>query len=329
MKTPTLLLILSLSCCLGYAQTGGNKTSSSRKDQLDQAHKLVADSNYGKAISIYNRLLQTDSMDGEVYRLRGDLYVDMHDYSRAYADLTHAVHCNRKDPFARIQRAGLLYKMEYYDESINDYDAALMVTDKDSTQLMTLILVNRSNIKRILRQPTAALTDLLQAYSIDSSQLGVLSNLANILSELGRKTEAIAYLERSIRIDSTFSGGLGNLAFIYSGMGNYKKAVELNTRLLRIQHNEPFALNNRGYAKVMDGDIEGGLEDINNSILVSPYNSYAFRNRAIAYIKLHKKAEACSDLAKAKELGFSKYYGDEVDELIKKNCQSEEKPNKM
>ena len=51
-------------------------------------------------------------------------------------------------------------------------------------------------------------------------------------------------------------------------------------------------------------------------------NSYAYRNRGLLYIKQHKPEEACADSHKALSLGFTENYGDEVEELVKKNCQN-------
>ena len=58
-------------------------------------------------------------------------------------------------------------------------------------------------------------------------------------------------------------------------------------------------------------------------------NSYAYRNRGLLYIKQHKPEEACADLHKALSLGFTENYGDEVEELVKKNCQNRPGTRKM
>jgi len=77
------------------------------------------------------------------------------------------------------------------------------------------------------------------------------------------------------------------------------------------------------------GDPEGALEDINNSILILPYNSYAFRSRGELYLKMDKKDESCNDFYKAPGLGFTKTYGDEIERFIKENCSKNAEPGKM
>lgn len=68
----------------------------------------------------------------------------------------------------------------------------------------------------------------------------------------------------------------------------------------------------------------GALEDINNSISILPANSYAFKNRGLVYLAMKRKEEACTDFMKALSLGFEKYYGEEVNKLIKANCKKPE-----
>lgn len=129
-----------------------------------------------------------------------------------------------------------------------------------------------------------------------------------------------AFLSFLIRLDSTFEGGYGNLAFLYSELGEFEKALKVSNKLLSFKPKEAFALNNRGYIKYKLNDLLGALEDVNNSILYVPGNSYAFRNRGLIYIAMKKNKEACADFQKAVNLGFSKEYGNEVEELIKTHC---------
>lgn len=300
--------------------------SQTRQQSIMRAELLQADSNYGKAITIYNQLLATDSTDFEVYQRRAGLYRDMHDYEQALRDYSRALAVNHRYCLGWIQRAGLFATLGNYEKSLLDYNTALpLAVEKD---MKLLILSNRGEVKRKLNKPEEATQDFKMALQVDSTSLGVLANLGAILGD-DHAEEALFYLGKAIALDSTFEGGLGNMAFLYIKLGQYAKSLECTNRLLRIRPGEPYALNNRGYAKMQQGDLEGALEDINNSILVLPYNSFAFRNRGLLYLKQGKISESCSDFYKALGLGFTKEYGDEVENLVKKNCGKKVEPNKM
>ena len=68
------------------------------------------------------------------------------------------------------------------------------------------------------------------------------------------------------------------------------------------------------------GDLKGAMGDVNKSIELYPSNSYAFRNRALIFIEMNKIQDACNDLQRSSELGFTKMYGSEVDDLRTKYC---------
>ena len=104
-------------------------------------------------------------------------------------------------------------------------------------------------------------------------------------------------------------------------MGRYEEALVYFNKALELDKDEPLTLNNRGFTRYKLNNLAGALEDINKSIFLYTTNAYAYKNRALVYLALDKKEEACTDLQKARELQFEKQYGPEVNELIKKNCQ--------
>ena len=81
------------------------------------------------------------------------------------------------------------------------------------------------------------------------------------------------------------------------------------------------AFNNRGFVYYKMGDYKKALIDINKSLKMYPSNSYAFKNRALIYIAQKKRKDSCNDMAKAIELGFTKMYGAEVEDLQKEHCK--------
>lgn len=90
--------------------------------------------------------------------------------------------------------------------------------------------------------------------------------------------------------------------------------------MLTLEPDEPLSYNNRAYNKYKLGDLKGALADVEKSIRLYPTNSYAFRNRALIYIAMKKNANACQDINKALELGFTTMYGDQVEKLKEEHC---------
>jgi len=239
----------------------------------------------------------------------------------AYDDYTKAIELQPDSAVAYHYRAILFYRMTYSEEAISDNTRALELATDDSLRMVCFS--NRGNARQQKRDFQGAFEDYTRAYLIDTSSIATLNNMATSLDELGRRDEAIRYLKKIITIDSTFIGAYVNLGFQYNNNGKYQDALKYFNKALTIEKDEPLTLNNRGLAKYNLKDYKGALSDINKSIQLYPSNAFAYKNRAIVYLALKKNQEACKDLQQALYYEFTKVYGEEVNQLIKKHCVSQ------
>ena len=104
--------------------------------------------------------------------------------------------------------------------------------------------------------------------------------------------------------------------------GKNKEALPYFDKAVQIDPTDPLCYSNRAYSKYKLGAHLAALADINLSIKLYPTNSYAFRNRALIYQALKEDKKACEDIDQALALGFTKMYGEEVEELKKKYCDN-------
>ncbi len=100
----------------------------------------------------------------------------------------------------------------------------------------------------------------------------------------------------------------------------YDTALVYINRAIAINPKMATTYNNRGYLKHKMNNNKGAMEDINASIKLDNRNSYAYKNRALVYLAEGKIDKACEDLSMARSLGFAEKYGNEVNQLIDKNC---------
>lgn len=109
-----------------------------------------------------------------------------------------------------------------------------------------------------------------------------------------------------------------NLAYCYSMLKKFEKADSV----FKLIYNETdaFFLNNYGMNKHNMGKTNEGKDIIMKALKIMPDNSYSYRNLAVIAIDEKDKNKACEYLNKAKSLGFEKQYGNEVNELLLKQC---------
>ena len=74
---------------------------------------------------------------------------------------------------------------------------------------------------------------------------------------------------------------------------------------------------------MLEGDFKKAHQFIDKSIELDPTNSYAFKNKALVYLKQNDIKNAISNLERAKALRFDLYYGSEVDDLLLKFTRTE------
>ncbi|HKC69273.1 MAG TPA: tetratricopeptide repeat protein [Bacteroidia bacterium] len=239
-----------------------------------------------------------------------------------------------------------------YDKAISDADSALLLKPDDvdfmfvkvrcygykkqpekSLEIINKILESDSKNIEALKQKGAVYLELhkypeseqsfLKALEYQSNDFGILCDLASVLCEQKKFDGALDYYLKAISADTSQAYIVySNIAyFIYLDQKDYAKAIEYLNKSIAQNPKFPYAYSNRGYAKYMQGDLKGGMKDVNKSLEVYPKNSYAYKNRALILIAENKISSACADLQRALDLGYTKQYDDEVNELVKKHCK--------
>jgi tetratricopeptide (TPR) repeat protein len=142
------------------------------------------------------------------------------------------------------------------------------------------------------------------------------TQLSIALWNAGRQDEALSALDEALSIDPVESTALNNYGYYLSKMGRYSDALPYFDTAIEVYPEFAYPYNNAGLCYLRLGRHEEAIKNINYSIELDPENSYAFKNRALYYIDVNDKTKAIEDLYKAKELGYTEQYGEEVDDLI-------------
>lgn len=275
--------------------------------------------NYAEAIKVYTSALAKYPDSLELYLSRSRCHQILGKIDEAFEDINTAL----LQPVTFFR--GYIFKGQLYmannepDMAIAVFSAVIKYAEEDSIRFIAYW--SRGGAKVFKRDFTRAKEDFDLAYKLDSGNLGFLNDYANVLNETGDRAAALFVLNKVLSIDSNYVAALNNLGFAYIAEAGFEKAITIFDKVLAINDNQPYAYNNRGYAKMKTGDLKGAMRDINQSIDLLAGNPYAYRNKALVYLAMDKKKEACDEIKKALEKGFTLQYGRELEELKFKHCK--------
>jgi tetratricopeptide (TPR) repeat protein len=307
---PLLFLVLIFTITTGRAQTA--------EGYYNQSRVLSGQKDYPNAILAIDKALGSNAQEPRYYISKAECYRAMDSVRLAYEIYCQAIAMCNDRFLLYINRGALFVRVRQFDDAIEDFTLAFNEAKFDSCKV--LALANRAGARQYKRDFKNAYDDLLAAYKIDSTDLGVLTNLGAVCDEVGSGNETLKYLLKAVQINPQYYEAYANIGFKYQEMGQYKKAIEYYDKVVKLNPKEALGYSNRAYNKLKLNDLAGAITDVNESLELYPGNAYAYRIRALIYIAKKEFGRACTDLETALGKGFTTSYGDEVENLQKQYC---------
>ena len=311
MRIIVALLLCSFSM-LGFAQTPTDPS-------YLKGMELVKANKSPKAIKEFTKAIEKNPNEYVFFVERAKCHFTAKNYQSAYDDFAESLKLKPKNDYVYLMLSRLFFEVNNKQEAINNADMALKYASADSIRKEANLV--RADAKYGLQAHKDACEGYKKVLLYDSLNIAALNNIAMSLLELDKASESLTYLDRIVRIDSLNLAATCNYGYIYQQLEDYTKSIYYYKKALKLEPNNFIALNNLGYSRFLNGNVEEGLLDINASIKINAGNSFAYRNRALIYIKKEEKEKACTDLFVAKALGFTDQYGKEVENLIDEHCK--------
>lgn len=284
----------------------------------DEVFELLKKDKDAKAFKVIDDYLAADPENDSLVYLKGEMHYYLGDGKSAFQEFTKVID-KRPDYFdAFISRGALCMDLHLFEEAKLDYDHALRISDTDSSfALSKKGLASYYLYTRDFHKSVEYLEEVLAVFPDDIPSL---NNIAIALEDIDRKDDAIDYLKRVVELDSVFTPAYINLGYQLSHVERYEEALQYFDMAAELDKDEPLIYSNRGFVYYHMGAYKKALSDLNYSLKLHPSNAYAYKNRALIYLALEDGEKACEDLYLARGYGFRQIYGDEVKELLEKNC---------
>jgi len=306
--TLTLLAFLSLTFS-SFAQI----------DKQKYAKELAGNGKVKEALAVIDEVIRNNPPQASFYHDKANYQLELKDYEGLMMTLAAGIKVMPDSVSLYDMRGTWLEAVGLYDEAIQDFTTGYNKAIEN--KLKSHLLANRGGTKARTRNFQGAYDDLVTAIKLDPANVDALNNLAAVCDEVGKSDETLKYLKQIISIDPEYTAAYVNMGFRLQLLGQHKEAIGYFTKAIEMNPNEALAYSNRSFSRLRLKDHEGAIRDINESIRLLSTNSYAYKIKAMIEIEMGKIDDACLNLKKALDLGYSAQYGGEVNDLINKNCK--------
>jgi tetratricopeptide (TPR) repeat protein len=223
------------------------------------------------------------------------------DPDNALNDLNHAIDQMQHIPALFFARGTLLMEQGKHQEAIADFTMVL-AKKPDHTEA----LINRGNAYRSLKRYQESLADYNTILSKRNQMVKALNNRGLTYLDLGSLEEAEQDFTNALSIKPDYPSpylNRGNVR-LRPEVANYTGAVEDYTMYLNLVPQHHDALFRRGYARLLLGQPDNALEDMNTAIKLHSSEGFYYVGRSKVYEALNNPSAAQADLETARRLGI-------------------------
>ena len=238
------------------------------------AVKALGNENLGETLDQLNEAIDADPDHLEALLLRGKLRMHQQKLVAAEGDFMQVIALDAKHAEAVFMRGFARFMRGAYQEALIDFNLAIMLQPDYFSAYY-----QRGNLHLTLGHAANAKPDYERALELEPESPHVLTNLATVLAEIQDFDTAEAKLNEALELDATYAE----------------------------------ALYGRAEIRMLKGDFEGSLEDVNQLLDMGMQEDTLYRIKAQALGGLGKIDEALANFQAAIEAA-----DDPVDHLFER-----------
>ncbi len=202
----TVAVLISLAGCV-YPTADGAGTPAEPAvhlgeagDHLERGRALIAQGQLERAIAEFDRAIELDPGDVEVYATRGFAYIALGQIEQGIADYDTAIELESENPILYNDRGFAYAELGKYERAVADYDKAIELDpDYDNVDYA---YNNRGFAYGSLGKYEQAFSDFERAIALNPDNAWVYYNRALIHIDMGQSTNAIPDLELSLQLEN-------------------------------------------------------------------------------------------------------------------------------
>ncbi len=174
-----------------------------------------------KAIAFFSEAIQLDPGLVDAYYDRGNVYLELEEFTRAVADFSQAIRLNPQYADAYYDRGNAHAEMEEYRKAIADYNEAIRLNPEYADAFF-----DRGDAWLELKNTRRAIADFDKAIRLEPENADAHYARGNAYDEQGRTQLAIADYEKAIRLDPKHEDAYYDLGLTLFEEGDRERACK-------------------------------------------------------------------------------------------------------
>jgi len=251
---------------------------------------------FESALACYEDLEEVlgDETPAALYEARGNVYYNQKAYEDAILAFMQAERKGLAETNLFFKRGISLLQVRNYDLALRDF----LKVEKDNPDFPDLgpFLAETYFFLKKYRTATAYFRRAGQKYDLTEKQFSMLAD--SYLKMKAYKKASIIYSTLLHKFPEQ-ARYLNKRAYCYTYLGKTVQAIHDLNKALILEPDYAAAFCNRGYAKLLEGNHEGGKSDIDMAISLNPANGWGHRNLAYFYILKNQPEIALRQLERA------------------------------
>ena len=229
--------------------------------------------------------------------LKGVSLISLGRYDEAIRLFDKALELDPRDAEVWTNKGLSLFKLGRKDEAIRCFDKAIEIDPRVAEAWN-----NKGTILNELGRYDDAIRCLDKAILLDSRDAGIWANKGRSFFSLGRKDEALRCFDKAIEIDSRFAGAWVNKGKFLNMLGRYDEGIQCLDKAILLDPKNANAWHNKGISLFHLGHKDEAVRCIDKVIELDPCAANAWYEKGAGLGKTGRHDEAISCFEKVIEL---------------------------
>jgi len=245
---------------------------------------------------------------------RATARVKLKDTSGAVDDYTKAISVDKNYPSAYSGIGMIEFYRNHYDSALKYLNKAIDLKPEEAPEAYAF----RGIIKDHQGDTAAALVDFNKAIELKPNMSEAFCGRGALKFEKKDYKGALKDYTKASTVSADMIDAFVGKGKAMSKMKNFDGAADAFNAALNLNDNYAPAYDGEGFMKIEQKDYKAAVSCYNKAIKADPKNGLYYADRGMAELNVkNSDKEACADLNKAKDLGYS---DPEMESALSSNC---------